>query len=86
MMFYFEDITFGHFGTDTYHLRRQSPLGVLGTLACIMSRHSLINIVGNSTVQRFVSTPNQINDPFIFIHLKGSFHYHIATIITQEFR
>jgi len=75
IMFSFEGITFGHFGTDAYHLRRQSPLGLPGTLVYGMSHHSLINSVGNSTVRQFVNTPNQINTPFVFIDLKGLSHY-----------
>ncbi len=63
--FEFEGFTFGHFRAGSQKLDRDAIPGVLGPFPKIMYLQSLLNIVGDPTIQGLVNAPDQIDDPIL---------------------
>ena len=61
----FEGFTFGHFSAGSQKLDRDAGPGVLGPFSKIMGLQSLLQIVGDPTIQGLVSAPDQIDDPIL---------------------
>ena len=61
----FEGFTFGHFSAGSQKLDRDAVPGVLGPFPKIMGFQSLLQIVGDPTIQGLVSAPDQIDDPIL---------------------
>ena len=61
----FEGFAFGHFRAGSQKLDRDAGPGVLGPFPKIMGLQSLLQIVGDPTIQGLVSAPDQIDDPIL---------------------
>ncbi len=61
----FECFTFGHFSAGSQKLDRDAVPSVLGPFPKIVGLQSLLQIIGDPTIQGLVSAPDQIDDPIL---------------------
>jgi len=88
-VFQLERVTFSHFRTGTGQFNRPAGSGIPGASACVVRCQPVFQVIGYTAIQRFVGTPDQINNPFPvyllclnnspspFIHIRNTNRYNL---------